>query len=139
MARSNDLGRWGEEIAAQYMEQKGWYIRNRDWHFGHFDIDLVCIDEDDTMLVFVEVKTRSTDRWGDPVDAVDGEKRQNILRAVNAYLLSSRKENRSWRYDVIGITGTPETDYKLRHVENAFNKIDVFESLTTPRWQRVRR
>lgn len=136
MARHNDIGRWGEDLAAEHMEQEGWYIRHRDWHCGHIDIDLVCIDEHDTTLVFVEVKTRSRDRWGDPTDAVDIEKKRRMLKAANAYVLSTRKENRSWRYDIISIVGTPETGHQLRHIENAFHKIDVFEWFATPRRER---
>ena len=61
MAAHNELGQWGEEKAAEYLIKKGFYIRHRDWKSGNRDIDLVAIDEDSTILLFVEVKTRQTD------------------------------------------------------------------------------
>ncbi|MBQ0158143.1 MAG: YraN family protein [Bacteroidales bacterium] len=133
MALHNDLGKWGESVAAEYMEQKGWYIRHRDWRYDKTDIDLVCIDEDDTTLVFVEVKTRSTADYGRPSEAVDADKRRRIVQAATAYKMMSRKENRMTRYDIIAIVGTPETQVQIEHIENAFNLLDVFEDYHTKR------
>ena len=141
MAAHNELGKFGEDLAAQYLEQKGWYIRHRDWRYDKTDIDIVCIDEDDTILVFVEVKTRSTDEFGKPEDAVDAEKRRNIVRAAEAYMQMFHKENRNIRYDIISIvkqdvsndvlsdTAKPIllSDYKIEHIEDAFSLMDVFE------------
>lgn len=115
------------------MEQKGWYIRHRDWRYDKTDIDLVCIDEDDTTLVFVEVKTRSTADYGRPSEAVDADKRRRIVQAATAYKMMSRKENRMTRYDIIAIVGTPETQVQIEHIENAFNLLDVFEDYHTKR------
>ena len=141
MAAHNELGKFGEDLAAQYLEQKGWYIRHRDWRYDKTDIDIVCIDEDDTILVFVEVKTRSTDEFGKPEDAVDAEKRRNIVHAAEAYMQMFHKENRNIRYDIISIvkqdvsndvlsdTAKPSllSDYKIEHIEDAFSLMDVFE------------
>lgn len=129
MAQHNDLGKWGEEVAAKYLEQQGWYIRHRDWRYKHTDIDIVCIDEDDTTLVFVEVKTRASDVYGRPSEAVDADKRRNIMNAASAYRRMFRKENRMVRYDIIAITGSPygTTAPQIEHIEDAFNLLDVFE------------
>lgn len=127
MAEHNDIGRWGEDIAARYMTGKGWYIRHRDWRWEHKDIDLVCIDEDDTTLLFVEVKTRTTLLRGNPIDAVDSKKRRNIVEAASAYRRLYKKENRHVRFDIISIIGSPDTNWKIEHIENAFTAFDVFE------------
>lgn len=127
MAEHNDIGRWGEDIAARYMAGKGWYIRHRDWQWEHKDIDLVCIDEDDTTLLFVEVKTRTTLLRGNPIDAVDSKKRRNIVEAASAYRRLYKKENRHVRFDIISIIGSPDTNWKIEHIENAFTAFDVFE------------
>lgn len=127
MAAHNELGRRGEDIAARYMEQKGWYIRHRDWRYHHTDIDMVCIDEDDTTLVFVEVKTRSSAEYGRPSEAVDADKRRNIVSAATAYKMMFRKENRRIRYDIISIIATPDGKTNIEHLENAFNMLDVYE------------
>ena len=131
MAEHNDLGRWGEERAAEYMESKGWYIRERDWRCGSTDIDLICIDEDDTTLVFVEVKTRSTDEYGEPYEAVDAEKRRNVIHAAAQYKSAFRKENRRMRYDIISIVGTPAGEMKIEHIEDAFAMLDPYEDYNT--------
>ena len=54
MAWKNDIGRWGEDRAAEYMEQHGWYIRHRNWQKKHHELDLVCIDENSTILLIEE-------------------------------------------------------------------------------------
>lgn len=135
MAAHNDLGRWGEEIAAQYMREKGWYIRHRDWRYEGIDLDIVCIDEMDSTLVFVEVKTRSTDVFGRPAEAVDASKRSNIARAAGAYLRTFRKENRHVRYDIISIVGTPDASHSIEHIENAFSLIDLIEDQHMARYR----
>lgn len=129
MTAHNALGRWGEDKVAEYLQSKGWYIRHRDWRYNHTDIDLVCIDEDDTMLLFVEVKTRSTNAYGRPSEAVDADKRRNIVTAASAYKRMCRKENRHVRYDIISIVvGDAGADnFTLEHIEDAFSLMDVYE------------
>lgn len=126
MAQHNDLGNWGEDVAEEYMRANGWYIRNRDWHFKGFDIDLVCIDEEDTTLIFVEVKTRSSKKYSRPSEAVDHQKRKNIITAAEVYRRQYHKENRIIRYDIISVTGTP-LEYSIEHITDAFSLIDLVE------------
>ena len=57
MAAHNELGKWGEQIAADFLESKGWYIRHHDWEYGNNCHGLVCIDSDMTVLLFVIVCT----------------------------------------------------------------------------------
>ena len=127
MAQHNELGKWGEDIAARFLEEKGWYIRHRNWRHKHAELDIVCIDENDTTILFVEVKTRSTLTYTPPAQAVDAEKRQNILEAAEAYIHSFRKENRRLRFDIISVIGTPDTTPIIQHDEGAFTMIDIFE------------
>ncbi len=126
MALHNELGHWGEQLAANYLESKGWYIRHKDWRYNHKDIDIVCIDEDMTTLLIVEVKTRSTDIWGAPDEAIDLEKRKNIIQAAAAYIHMYNLEHLNLRYDSISIIGTPQTSYKLEHKENVIDVVDQF-------------
>lgn len=133
MAEHNDLGRWGEEQAALYLRRKGWYIRHRDWHNGHRDIDIVAIDEESSTLLMVEVKTRTTDAYGEPDTAIDLEKQNNILRAAQAYINSFRMHYCEVRYDTISIVGTPETGATITHKENAFDVTSNFYYKETKR------
>ena len=127
MARNNDLGRWGEQCAAKYMEEKGWYVRHRNWQKNHHEIDLVCIDEDSTILLFIEVKTRASDKWGQPDESINLEKKNNLIKAARSYLFDFHLQHIEVRYDTISIIGTPETGYEVIHKEGAFNVEDQYE------------
>ena len=63
MAEHNDLGKWGEEYAAVYLQKQGYVILDRDWRYGRSksDIDIICKTPDMRIVVFVEVKTRATE------------------------------------------------------------------------------
>lgn len=135
MAEHNDIGKWGEEQAAQYLIKKGWYIRHRDWHEGHRDIDIVAIDEDSSILLIVEVKTRSSECWGEPDNAIDLEKKQNIIHAAAAYIRSQRMWHCQIRYDTISVIGTPASGAIITHKENAFDITSSFEYHEQKRWK----
>ena len=71
MAAHNELGKWGEEMAAEYLQQKGYRIIERDWRSGARDIDIIAQAPDPSTLVFVEVKTRKSEALMRAADAVN--------------------------------------------------------------------
>lgn len=122
MASHNDLGKWGEELAAQYLREQGYTILDRDWRLGHRDLDIVARTPDGTTVVFVEVKTRTSDVVSRPQDAVDARKIRSLGAAANAYA----KEFQLWdelRFDLISIIGDRAETAVLEHVEDAFNPL----------------
>ena len=124
MARHNELGKAGEDFAASYLEHAGYGIIERDWRQGSRDIDIVARTEDGTTVVFVEVKTRSSDAIVRPEDAVDARKIRNLGRAADAYV----KERAIWdelRFDLINIVGTAPENFSLEHIIDAFNPLLV--------------
>lgn len=124
MARHNELGKAGEDFAASYLEHAGYGIIERDWRQGSRDIDIVARTEDGTTVVFVEVKTRSSDAIVRPEEAVDARKIRNLGRAADAYV----KERAIWdelRFDLINIVGTAPENFKLEHIIDAFNPLLV--------------
>ena len=125
MAQHNELGKWGEDIAAKFLEEKGWYIRHRNWRHKHAELDIVCIDENDTTILFVEVKTRTNDVVTDPRDAVDLRKIRNIGWAANAYV-KQRNVIDLLRFDIISIVGNNDANADIMHVEDAFNPCCAF-------------
>ncbi len=127
MAAHNTLGQWGEDVAAKYLISKGWYIRDRNWRNHHKEIDIVCIDEDMTTLLIVEVKTRSTDAFGQPDEAMTLEKRHNIIRAAHDYVLSNYLTHLTLRYDTISVVGTPETGHTIEHKEGAYDVLSQYQ------------
>lgn len=120
MAKHNDLGKWGEDLAQDYLVKKGYTICNRDWHLGKRDVDIIALTPDMLTTVFVEVKTRQTDEVMEPTEAVDRKKIKSIGYCANAYI-KEQNLDMEMRFDIITIVGTPETDLKIQHIEDAFN------------------
>ena len=113
MAAHNDLGKWGEDRAAEFLQRMGYTIVARDWKSGHRDIDIIAMY--DGMMVFVEVKTRRNRSYIDPEEAVDYRKRRNLLAAINHYV-KYNCVNQEIRFDIITVVGTqddatPEIDH----------------------------
>ncbi len=117
MAEHNDLGKWGEDLAADYLQRKGYMILERDWKSGHRDLDIIALDGE--VVVFVEVKTRRNRIFGDPVDAVGYQKIRNLQQAANHYV-KYRCFNRDIRFDIVCITGTAGSEADIEHIEDAF-------------------
>ena len=120
MAQHNDTGKWGEELAADYLRSNGYEILARDWHQGHRDIDIVAMSPDRREVVFVEVKTRTSDVVTKPEDAIDIRKIRNIATAANAYVKMMNVVE-ELRFDVVTIVGASRETAELEHIADAFN------------------
>ena len=86
MAAHNELGKAGEEVAAGFMEAKGYHNLDRNYRFQKGEIDLVALRIEPAELVFVEVKTRSSEAWGFPEEAVTASKKKMLFKTYDAYL-----------------------------------------------------
>ena len=116
MAAHNDLGKLGEELAVQYLTDKGYEILERNWHNIHKEVDIIA--KDGQYLVIVEVKTRQNDEYGEPDLAVTKRKQRMLIAAANAYI--SRKElDMETRFDIISIV-VKDSDPVIEHIEDAF-------------------
>jgi len=116
MALHNDLGTWGEQEAADYLQQKGYTILERDWKSGHRDIDIIARDGD--VLVFVEVKTRRNRLFTNPEEAIDYMKLRNLRAAINHYV-KFKHVNNDIRLDAISVVGTPDGGQpEIDHIED---------------------
>lgn len=108
-------GVWGEELAAAYLREKGYVILERDWHSNHRDIDIIAQDGETT--VFVEVKTRRSRDYGNPLDAVNRQKRNNLRLAIQHYL--NYRHITHYRFDVVSIIGSPNgVAPEIEHIED---------------------
>lgn len=117
MAAHNELGELGEKLAANFLEANGYIILARNWRANRAEIDIVAkIDE---TLVFVEVKTRSTDYFGAPEEAVSKRKKRLLAAAASAYM---EETGHDWalRFDIISIVMQLGEAPKLTHFEDAF-------------------
>ena len=117
MAEHNELGTWGETLAAEYLEKKGYQILERDWKSGHRDLDIIAMDGD--TMVIVEVKTRRNRLFTDPEMAVDYQKITNLQQAANHYVKMKYYDG-DLRFDIISIVGTPDTTHTINHIIDAF-------------------
>lgn len=120
MARHNELGKWGEQYAADYLQSIGYDIIERDWRIGHRDIDIIARTGDGTTVVFIEVKTRTSDVVTKPDDAVDIKKIRNIGYAANNYIKTKGIVDEV-RFDIISIIGNNKENAQLEHIIEAFN------------------
>lgn len=120
MARHNELGKWGEQYAADYLQGLGYDIIERDWRIGHRDIDIIARTSDGTTVVFVEVKTRTNDVVTKPDDAVDIKKIRSIGLAANNYIKTKGIVDEV-RFDIITIVGSNNDNAQLKHIIEAFN------------------
>lgn len=122
MARHNEMGKWGEDVAAAYLRQKGYVIHERDWRSGKRDIDIIALTPDSLTVVFVEVKTRLPDSAMAPEEAVDAVKIRNLCVAADNYVKMYGVEE-ELRFDIITVVGTRGCEPRIEHIEDAFNPL----------------
>ena len=114
MAAHNELGKWGEDKASEFLQLNGYQIIERDWKSGRRDIDIVATNG--TEVVFVEVKTRRNCLYGNPEEAVDYRKLQSLRLAINHYI-KYRHINCDVRFDIISVVGTVGQEPKIDHIK----------------------
>ena len=119
--QTHRAGAWGEQLAADYLKQRGYRILGKNVRFGsRCELDLVACSPAPEALVFVEVKTRSTEDFGRPLSAVDRGKRRALGRAAMRYLHRIRAKPARIRFDVVEVIGSPDGNPPvIRHIENA--------------------
>lgn len=107
--RTMSLGRWGEEIAAAYLERQGYRLlaRNARTSYGELDLVVICPSAELPEVVFVEVKTRSSTSLGPPEISVTRRKRAHLAAAAQAFLQVHPELPQNWRVDVIAVSGSP--------------------------------
>jgi len=121
---SYERGIRGEEVAAEYLEGKGYRVLERRYRFERSEVDLVCFGPNEGPgpggeIVFVEVKSRSSTRFGRPEDSVTAKKQRSIVSAARAYLYETKLEGAACRFDVVCVSFV-EGGAHIEHIENAF-------------------
>jgi putative endonuclease len=116
MAEHIELGKRGEEIASEYLKKQGYRIRETNWRFSRYEVDLIA--EDKGILVIVEVKTRASDKIIEPEASVNREKQRHLISAANAYLRFKNLRLEA-RFDIISIIISGES-HQLTHIPDAF-------------------
>jgi len=119
MRPSDELGRYGEDLAAQHLAAQGMQVLERNWRCREGELDLVALDG--RALVFVEVKTRSGVAFGEPAEAVGPVKARRIRGLACRWLLDHRPPgDHDLRFDVISVVRRRGFAPELVHLKGAF-------------------
>ncbi|OIU85092.1 YraN family protein [Microbacterium sp. AR7-10] len=118
MAAKDDFGRAGEQRAAEHLSASGYEILERNWRCAQGEIDIVATRGD--LLCMTEVKTRRSERFGHPFEAIDERKHQRLWRLAFAWAEAHPElsRGRRIRVEIIGLTGTDVRDARLEHLED---------------------
>lgn len=112
------LGHKGEKVAATFVRRAGLRILDRNWRQGRLELDIVCRDGD--TVVFVEVKTRTSRKRGDPEDSITPAKQRTLGRAAQAWLAAHDAWNVPCRFDVICLVANDGT-FSVEYYRHAFD------------------
>ena len=111
---AQELGKTGEQLAADYLTQNGYRILDYNWNL-HKGCELDIVAMKDFRIHFIEVKTRATDKYGEPEMAINHKKLVNISKAIYAYRRERKLYNVECQIDSIAIIYHNENDYQLNH------------------------
>lgn len=117
MAQHNDFGKEGEQVAQRFLVEHGYHILTTNWMFGKGELDIVC--EKDDLLIVVEVKSRSTEYFEHPKDAITNAKIRRIVNTTHEYIMS-HDLHKDVRFDVVSVIPDGHSGYKIEHIEDAF-------------------
>jgi putative endonuclease len=116
MAEHNELGKKGEEMARQYLVNKGYTILETNKRFGNYEVDIIALHG--KFLVIAEVKTRCTSTFGEPEEFVTKQKQKFLIRAAGTYIQQKNREEEV-RFDIISVL-VSGTRWQVNHIEDAF-------------------
>lgn len=117
--RRQTLGKWGESLAAETLEQQGYILLERNARTPYGELDLVM--RQGQTIVVVEVKTRSTPAFGLPEESVTRRKQEHLLHAAQHYLQSHPELGGDWRVDVVAIRRLQDMPPEVVHFENVLH------------------
>lgn len=117
MANHHVLGAGGEALAVQWLIAKGFAVLHTNWRYSHYEIDIIASHHN--ILHFVEVKTRSNKKFGEPEESVDPKKIKYLMKAGEQYLYMNPQWKRI-QYDVLSITLQPNGKTEYFFIEDVF-------------------
>jgi len=116
MAKHNELGKKGEQLAVDFLLHQNYIIIERNYRFDRAEVDIMAQKE--AILAIIEVKTRSTKDFGNPQDFVKPKQIKNLVKAVDEYI-DENDLDLEVRFDIIAIV-KEKNGYEIEHLENAF-------------------
>ena len=122
MAEHNDFGKESENLAVEFLEKKGYKILVKNYRYLKAEIDIIA--ETENHIVIVEVKARNTDTFLSPEEAVN-KKKIRLLISAASHFLEENEIDKETRFDIISILPSEENQFQIKHIENAFEIIDI--------------
>lgn len=116
MAAHNETGQQGEELAARYLEKKGYKVLETNWRYMNLEADIIA--SAGSTLVVAEVKTRSSNFFGEPETFVNRQKQRNLVRAAHEYVQRSGLDLEV-RFDIVSVV-LNSSGTQISHIEGAF-------------------
>lgn len=117
MALHIDFGKKGEQLAEEYLIKKGFTILHRNWRHSHYEIDIVAFKNN--IPHFVEVKTRSSKKFGEPEESVTKKKIKFLLQAADEFLYQ-HPEYKNFQIDILSITIHSEEQAEYFFIEDVY-------------------
>ena len=114
MNAKDALGRAGEQAAVNYLEGCGFRILDRNWRCADGEIDIVAAERQ--VMVVCEVKTRSSTRFGTPLEQITRNKQARLRRLASRWLVAHGVLFDEVRIDVVGLIRSPSGEYEIEHV-----------------------
>lgn len=118
MSQNKVLGNFGEDLASSYLEENGYKVLERNFSCRAGEIDIIALDGDS--VVFIEVKTRTSERFGMPSEAVSFSKQKKLVKTALYYLQCRRLLDYMSRFDVIEIIVDEENNRHINLIRDAF-------------------
>ncbi len=115
MASHNILGSQGEDEAIRYLQARGYDILECNWRYRNVEIDIIA--ETREHIAIVEVKARTSAKYGTPEESISAAKQKHLIQAANAYA-EQNEVNKELQFDVISVIFKPE--FRLEHIKEAF-------------------
>jgi len=117
MALHNELGQKGEQMAEAWLTEKGYAILHRNWRHSHYEIDIIALKNE--LLHFVEVKLRSSEKFGMPEENVSRKKISDLLRAADEFLALNRNY-KNFQMDILSINISKNKDPDFFLIEDVY-------------------
>jgi len=112
-----DIGKRGETLAISFLKKNGYRIIESNFRCRYGEIDIVA--QDGKTVAFIEVKTKTSNRFGSPTQAIDSRKQRQVSKTALAYISQKRLTNYSARFDVVGIN-IKGSNSEIELIKNAF-------------------
>lgn len=116
----DNIGYVGENLARAYLLKKGYRILEQNYKVSFGEIDIIA--EKNNCICFVEVKSRKSDKYGPPEEAITRHKQKKIIKVAQLYIKQKRTEDKYFRFDVIALIFDNHSLKDIKHIVNAFSE-----------------